>query len=74
MSENDGKKTKTPTIFIQSQKINIRYLFRVSKCGSGLHVWIPPKLIAAFTLEAGDELFINIDEVRYDNLREVVEI
>ena len=67
MAEQDDKN------LVMSKKINIRDLFRVSKCSSGLHLWVSPKLIKVFHLERGDQLMIRIEEVRYHNLREVIE-
>lgn len=71
MTGNLEQNIEIPKEFVMQQKIGIRDLFRVSKCSKGLHVWIPPKIIAAWCLEAGDQLLIRIEEVRYDNLREV---
>ena len=73
MTEKQLEKSGLPTEFIMSQKINIRDLMRVSKCGSGFHLWISPKLVRAYTLERGDRLMVRIEEVRYHNLREVIE-
>ena len=57
--------------FVMFKKINVRDLFRISKCSTGLHIWVSPKLIEAFNLQRGDKLWIRIEEVRYHNLREV---
>jgi len=62
---------KPETEFVQFKKINIRDLYKISKCGTGLHIWIPKHVIEHFFLERGDQLWIKVEEVRYHNLREV---
>jgi len=52
------------------EKLNLRDIYRAAKCGSGLHLKIPPKIVRAFELETGDEILLTLHEVRYARLRE----
>jgi hypothetical protein len=77
MTGGEKKKTEAPTEiptkFVSEQKMGIRDFFRLSKCSGGLHIWIPPNIIEHFNLEAGDQVYVRLDEVQYHNLREVQE-
>lgn len=54
--------------------MGIRTLLRVAKCGSGLHMKIPPKIAQAFDFESGDTLLVNLIEARYARVREETEV
>lgn len=62
---------------VMSQKMDIRGLFRLSKCGkhndgsNGLHIWIKKGVIDSYSLEAGDHVVLQIKEVQYANLRDI---
>ena len=55
------------------EKMNLRDIYRVAKCGQGLHMKIPPKIARAFELETGDEILLTLHEVRYARIRETEE-
>ena len=54
-----------------SQKMDIRTPLKVAKCGKGLHLKIPPRIVDLYTLETGDEIHVQFKMVRYSNVREV---
>ena len=45
--------------------MGIRDLFKVAKCGHGVHLKIPPKIERAFDLESGDTIRVHLVEVRH---------
>ena len=47
------------------EKMGIRDLFKVAKCGHGVHLKIPPKIERAFDLESGDTIRVHLVEVRH---------
>lgn len=51
-------------------KMNIRSIFSVAKCGGGFHIKISPRIAKAFKLESGDEVLVTFHEVRYATIRE----
>jgi len=55
---------------MQRVEMGIRDLYRVAKCGKGLHIRIPPKIAKAYELETGDEIRVTLHEVKYSRLRE----
>lgn len=57
-----------------AQKMDIRTPLKVAKCGRGLHMKIPPKIVNLYTLESGDEIQVQFKYVRYSNIREVPKI
>jgi len=59
---------------VLSQKMDIRIPLKVAKCGSGLHFKIPPKIVSLYTLESGDEVHVQMKQVRYGNVREIPKI
>ena len=52
------------------EKMNLRDIYRVAKCGQGLHMKIPPKIARAFDLETGDEILVTLHEVKHTRMRE----
>ena len=46
------------------EKMGIRTLIDVAKCGRGLHLKIPPKIERAYDLESRDQIFVHLIEVR----------
>ena len=54
-----------------SKKLGTRTWLPVAKCGSGLHMKIPPKIVRAENIETGDMIFVHLVEVRYGTVREV---
>lgn len=55
---------------MQRVEMGIRDLYKVAKCGKGLHIRIPPKIAKAYELETGDEIRVTLHEVKYSRLRE----
>lgn len=55
------------------EKLGIKDIYRVAKCGQGFHLKIPPKIARAFELESGDEIYLTLHEVRYKRMRETEE-
>ena len=56
------------------QKMDIRVPLKVAKCGTGLHLKLPQKIAALYTLEPGDEILIQMKFVKYCNVRELPSI
>ena len=52
------------------EKMGIRTLIDVAKCGSGVHLKIPPKIERAYDLETGDTILLQMIEVRHATIRE----
>ena len=50
--------------------MGIRDLFRVAKCGHGVHLKIPPKIERAYDLESGDQIFVHLVEVRHATIKD----
>lgn len=57
-----------------SQKMDIRTILRVAKCGTGLHFKIPTRIAKLYFLESGDEVHVQMKIVRYHNVREIPKI
>jgi len=55
---------------MEAVEMGIRDLYKVAKCGKGLHIKIPPKIAKAFELETGDQLRVTLHSVKYARLRE----
>jgi len=52
------------------EKMGIRTLINVAKCGNGLHLKIPAKVTRAYDLESGDTILVQLLEVRHATSRE----
>ena len=52
------------------EKLGIRDLWKVAKCGHGVHLKIPPKIERAYELESGDQIFVHLIEVRRATIRD----
>lgn len=52
------------------EKMEIRTLIGVGKCGRGFHLKIPPKIARAYDLESGDTIRVHLMEVRHATIRE----
>lgn len=52
------------------EKLGIRTILSLAKCGRGLHVKIPPKIERAYDLESGDTILLQLIEVRHATIRE----
>lgn len=59
---------------VLGQKMDIRIPLKVAKCGSGLHMKLPPKIARMYFLESGDEVQVQMKYVRYCNIREIPKI
>jgi len=46
------------------EKLDLRQIWKVSKCGDGYHFRIPKKIADAFELNPRDEIRVHLVEVR----------
>jgi len=53
----------------QWEKMDVRDIWKLAKCGSGLHFNVPKSVIDAFELEPHDEIRVVLIEVRRARLK-----
>jgi len=51
------------------EKMDVRAIWKLAKCGDGLHLRVPKSVRDAFELESGDEIRVELAEVRRARVR-----